>query len=367
MTTIKTLPLVDELSRRKTKRLFIKKIDDDSVSPFGIIIPSPQIRGYVVGKDDDSAFEDNEVVTIRRKKEYDTVIIDNQELIVIYEMEVVNAHLKIGAHTIIVKIDKSKRDALQEKTETGIYLPQIQGFQAMKYNLQYGEVISIGQESQKRYPELQVGDTAILHHTVESQDHRVTKIEKNESGAITYEYRIINTADNTNRDIFGKINLETGNILPFESFVFLEDNFNIVWHDDNNFRLSHYHDLESLNNRIKHLKDEYVIKAKAEMQMLKTNHKKLNPYINQHRDIGDSIDTAMIAAADSIVKVANALNRDFFLSCRIMAANSKIYDDCGLFTSERVIVGSKILYPIKLMGKKYLICTTKDLVAIDSE
>jgi hypothetical protein len=77
----------------------------------------------------------------------------------------------VGNHIITI-IDKKAQNALQEKLGN-IYIPPNYVF--MKYNLQFGPIISISKGAAKAFPKAEVGDLAIFHHSVEANyNHFIT-------------------------------------------------------------------------------------------------------------------------------------------------------------------------------------------------
>ena len=135
----------------------------------------------------------------------------------------------VSPFKIVVRIDMGAQKIKQSTTDAGLALSPI--YQYMLYMLQYGEVMEIGQEAQKLYPELSVGDTAILHHSVEYDPHRLLSNDKGEY-TIAYEYRIINCLNSTDREIFGAIKDEKlaghklgEKIVPFRDALFLAWDF----------------------------------------------------------------------------------------------------------------------------------------------
>jgi co-chaperonin GroES (HSP10) len=112
---------------------------------------------------------------------------------------------------IHVRIDKSKQLRKKELNH-GLIVPP--AFEYMIYNLQYGQITSVGDGVKD--PDVRVGRTAILHHTVEDRDQNLFHIEADRN-----ELRIVRvTKDKQSFQLFGVLD-EEGNIIPYDDFIFV--------------------------------------------------------------------------------------------------------------------------------------------------
>lgn len=115
--------------------------------------------------------------------------------------------MKVLPRFILIKIDKAKQKTLQEKVGNIYISPK---YLYMKFNLQYGEVMQIGERAAKVFPDMKVGNTAIFRHTIESDDWRLMHKEFNPKYPGDYsmrdEYRIVDTSSINGREILGYIN-----------------------------------------------------------------------------------------------------------------------------------------------------------------
>lgn len=80
-------------------------------------------------------------------------------------------------YNILVQIDKEAQKAKKSKVGN-ILIPE--QFTYMEYNLQYGTIVSIGDKAATVFPEAEIGDLAIFHHTIESD--KVPVLDKLENG-----------------------------------------------------------------------------------------------------------------------------------------------------------------------------------------
>lgn len=119
-------------------------------------------------------------------------------------------------HHAIVLIDKVAQVDLQSKTGTMI-LPH--KFLFMQYNLQYGPVISIGSDAHEDFPDMEIGDIAVFHHSVESIGTHLldTGIEDNTE----VEYRSVRvTADEVENQVYAILK-QDGRFIAHPHWIFL--------------------------------------------------------------------------------------------------------------------------------------------------
>jgi hypothetical protein len=118
----------------------------------------------------------------------------------------------------LVRIDKAQQTIKRTKTDSGVYLPP--AFIYMKYNLQWGTIEMLGDGVKRLFPEAAVGDIAILHHLVESnQTNRWVGTEPNGD-----ELRLAEVnPENGMRQIFGVVK-EDGELIPYKDWVFFDKN-----------------------------------------------------------------------------------------------------------------------------------------------
>lgn len=111
---------------------------------------------------------------------------------------------------IIVKIDKAaqKKKAFISST---IQVPP--EYEYMLYNLQYGEVVSVGSGINR--PELRVGVKALFHHRIESEDKSLVHVYENGD-----QLRWVSTnAEASSYQYYGVID-EEGNVIPSQEYIF---------------------------------------------------------------------------------------------------------------------------------------------------
>lgn len=119
---------------------------------------------------------------------------------------------------VLVEIDKTAQKAKQEKTKSGIFLSPKYVF--MKYNLQYGDVIAIGANVKKRFPQIEVGDIAIFNHKVEEVGSNLY-VRTLDNGN---EWRLVpDNEDLKNLQLYGIYKPDSGQIIPHPEYVFFKE------------------------------------------------------------------------------------------------------------------------------------------------
>ncbi len=289
-----------------------------------------------------------------RKQEnqmYGEVEIDGVDLHVLYEADIFRINGRVAPYRIIIKIDIGAQ-RIKRNSTMGIALSPL--FKFMLYNMQMGEIVDIGEDAAKMYPELCIGDTAIIHHSIESQDYRLIQQDIGKHD-VSYEYRIINCFDPQSREIFGKINYNKKNnkiidLTPFGENVFLKWNFNLFNADTNSeliefsSSLHKYHNLDDLKQVIAKNKSLAAEKAKLKVSGIKNVMAFVNPEVEQERAM--NLVWELKAIENEEKKIARRLSNDHLVVCRK-------YDITSI--PQYVITHYEELYPINLLGQKFLI------------
>lgn len=110
---------------------------------------------------------------------------------------------------ILVLIDKQKQKE-KTKLKSGFIVPP--AFEYMKYLLQYGPIVSVGEKVAD--PLIKVGRTAIFHHLIEEEDRKLIDVTPEGN-----EIRVVDSISyNSSHQLIGIID-EEGNIFPMASHV----------------------------------------------------------------------------------------------------------------------------------------------------
>lgn len=354
------------VNEKPHNRLFVEPISNISIGEDEIIIPDdvkgiPQ-KGIVVSVGFNAKYKEGDVIEYRKQEQgiFPTVNLDGRTLDVLFESDIYTVNGSAASHRIIIKIDMGEQSLKRNTTASGIALSPL--FQFMLRNLQYGEVMDIGADAALRYPELSVGDTAIIHHTVESQPYRLLKTEKGHYDNVLYEYRIINISkDVLSREIFGKLSqrllynrIHDTHIVPFDKNIFLKWEFDVFDTAvesasiliDMDYSLNGCHDIEDFRRTLD-------IKKKAAVRLFKikgsgiTNQLgQLDPENELNKPLIAHLENQMQELQREVAYRSSFINKNHLLTCTTVYPHQ---------INNKVVVPFNELYPINLMGKKYLI------------
>ncbi len=337
-------------------KIFVDATSGMDVNESGLLLPDSARgvtqKGIVFRASEDYCIKPGDRIEYRKSEQnmYPTIDIEGNIYDVLNETDVFLINGKVAPYRIIVRIDKVAQQAKQATTDSGLLRSQL--FLFMKANLQYGEVMEIGEEAQKFYPDMKVGDVAILHHSIEDKtgNYRIIRQEASKQNVLLYEHRIINAWETSNREILGRIvNRKEMIVSPYGKSVFLNWDFDVMTKavqssllfTDFETNLDKCHNLEDLSLTIDRQKKTYIAKAQAKV---KGTHKVLaatDPNFN--RDEFDRRETAYKEAQADALKVASYLQANHLVICKRV--------DNG----ERVVLPYKELYPIEILGKRFLI------------
>lgn len=133
--------------------------------------------------------------------------------------------LKAAPHYVLVKCSIAEQKKRQEKIGS-VIVPPSETY--MIYNMEWGEIISIGHKAHKNFPQMKVGHTIIMHHYVQGESKADSKINHLIHEDKKYRYYAITTQD-LSSDSFSRRNETYGvwdgeKIIPHPNFVFLKYN-----------------------------------------------------------------------------------------------------------------------------------------------
>lgn len=335
-------------------RIFVRPVssEENIVSNNYLAIPD-HVKGIIHSCPPDFKGRAGDPIEYRKQenKMYDEVEMDGIDLHVLYEADIFTINGKVAPYRIIVKIDVAAQ-RVKRNSVGQIALSPL--FQFMLYNMQMGEVIDIGAEAAKMYPDLHAGETAILHHSIESQEYRLIGEEMGKHG-VSYEYRIINCFDPQSKEIFGKINYNKNNnkiikLTTFGENVFLKWNFNLFNADTNSeliefsSSLNKYHNIDDLKQVVSKQKAHAAEKAKLKVSGIKNVMAFVNPELEPDRAMNLVLELKAIENEEK--KIARRLANDHLVVC-------KKYDTTE--SPQYVVTHYEELYPINLLGQKFLI------------
>lgn len=120
--------------------------------------------------------------------------------------------MPVAKQYMLVRIDMKMQSAKREKIGN-IFLSE--AILEMERYLQFGEILDIGEVGKRNFPEAQVGDIALFHHTIEDDDWRLINTDENGD-----EHRLVDCrGDNNNHELFGFI--RGTDLMPVKEYVFI--------------------------------------------------------------------------------------------------------------------------------------------------
>ncbi len=101
--------------------------------------------------------------------------------------------------------------------------------QDMRFNLQFGEIVMIGRKAGQIFPEAEMGDNLIVHHTVEYKERAENDMNWNDWHLIEeddkFEYRLVHAS----KEVLGVWKMKEEDtakaIIPYPDFVFCHPSF----------------------------------------------------------------------------------------------------------------------------------------------
>ena len=349
-------------------QIFVIPVTDTGVTDSGLLITQDTKgftqKGIVHLSPEKYGLKAGDTVEYRRQEVglYPQVNLDGQVMDVLFERDIFLINDKAAPYRMIVKVDLHAQHIKRNTADSGILLSPL--FIAMLHNLQFAEVVSIGKEAQKMYPQLHAHDTVIMHHCIESQNYRTVKYDTGKEGGATYAYYIVNCWEEKSREIFAKMHYEknTGKIIditPLNGNVFLKWNFNVLSGRAETSELlpadtdiTIYHTLDDMRNAIDQQKKIAAEKAKLKTAGIKMAISQANPDINKDR--WDMLNSEFAVMKKEETRVAQYLRKDHLVVCR--TAYPKM-------DPAYVITPYEELYPINILGQKFLIAIPDFLIA----
>lgn len=338
-------------------QIFIQPLSGAEVSESGLLIPSTvecvsrkgivfKAPAYLNLKPGDRVEYQNQV-----KGYYPEATIDGTKYEVLFISDIFKINDVVAPYRIIVKIDRALQSIKRNSTAAGLSLSPL--FMGMLRNLQHAEVIDMGEEAMKMYPELNIGDTAIIDHGVESQDYRLVKYDIGKNDTFTYEYRIINCFSPEDREIFGKLHYskKTNKIIsitPLGGSVFLEWNFSMFEDSthvsellDTDNTLSQYNNADDLRSVIRAQRANAAEKAK-----LKTSGIRQVMARTSNKDQYDVLESEFLTIEREEKRIAAFLHKNHWVVCKTVHPRH---------LPPYMISPYEELYPINILGHKFLI------------
>lgn len=248
--------------------------------------------------------------------------------------------MRVNRQFILVRIDKAAQ--LQKREKVGnIYISPM--FAYMAHNLQYGEIVQIGEKAQRNYPDAAIGDIAIFHHLIEGS---------NEDPAYEYlletlpngdELRLIDCTNNANDfKIFAFLKRQY--FVPTEQFVFVDRKITQI-------KRQYVSDF-LYNTGFEPSEDE----LRQKLQDLEAQQRTLNESLESCGDVDYSMQ--IIKGIEDIgrerERITQFLNADKFVKTKVTFLHPDTHKELGIDIGDEVICVEALLYGLDIMGEKYI-------------
>lgn len=272
-----------------------------------------------------------------------------------------------GRNYIIVKIDKKAQKHKREQLPSGIFIPP--DYAGMLYNLQYGEILSIGENAKITHPDAEIGDICLFKHTVEDDDTNLVKEEKEmfigPAGTefrVTFEHKVVLASHRMNNDetlepsteIYGIIKGD-GTLIPTDNYVFLSPNVTVFRNKPKAvgiiFDATYDDEMWGDPERIKIKLDELQV----HIDSLKQSYPK---FVQSSKDVdkGDEITRAI----ESIMREKEALtwelHRDKLCIATVQHINESTSRElCETYPGDQVLCLQNVLYALHIVEQRFLL------------
>lgn len=350
------------LNDRPYNQIFVLPVSEHEVSEGGILISSNvksvTKKGVVYDAPDFFTIKKGDKVEYQNNIDgyFPQTTINGVQYDVLFEQDIYIINGKVAPYRMIVKIDLVAQHLKRTTTEGGLKLSPL--FIHMLHNLQYAKVVAIGDEAQKKYPELRKGNTVIIDHGIESQNYRLVKYETGIHKGPVSESRILNCYDFSAREIFAKMRFDEKthkiiDITPIGGSVFFKWNIDLFEDKKSDSAsilletedtLSHYHNIDDLRNVITHKKSEAAEKAKIKVSGKKQILSRINRELAPQRHELLAAEIKAIQAEET--RLSAYLHKDHLVVCETIYPQQ---------LPKYIVSPYQELYPINILGQKFLI------------
>lgn len=226
--------------------------------------------------------------------------------------------------------------------------------QDMRFNLQFGEIVCIGDNAAKNFPEAEMGDNLIVHHAVEYKEKATGDknwndwhlIEANEH----FEYRMAHSQ----KEVMGVWKIKETDmakaIVPYHTYVFCHHAFkksefqfkNGIWVPDGWVKSS-----DDLNAELEELKAQIIELNTSSVMQERQSEKNAD----KQREIKTAIDNINLQRRD----ITKQLHRKHLVECRIIFINKNTNEfyKSDLVPGDTVMTDYYTLYPLDIFGTHY--------------
>lgn len=242
-----------------------------------------------------------------------------------------------------------KEIKLGERTFEIVLPPHTIDFQ---YNLQIGEIISIGTIAGKEFPDALVGDILIFHHAVEHKPRTEGDTLYNDFHLIDTdpegnEYRIVNYAT----ELFGVLKLADAVIVPYKKFIFchksiakssMQKNKNGIWLPD-----AWEVTIEQQQEQI----DELTAEITEIMSSSVMNEQRTEQNYKKKEEIEKRVREVMAERA----AISRKMNQKKLVELTVVFINPLTSEEVGtdINAGDKLLAEYNTLYPLDIYGQQY--------------
>ena len=269
--------------------------------------------------------------------------------------------MRVNKPYIFVRIDKKaqreKRETLKKIAGTDLVLYGSPNYAYMARNLQYGEILQVGEWAQRNFPEAQPGDIAIFHHSIEGDMDSIAcdrLIDREPDGnEIIY-------LDGSNRDmnyeVYGIIKSGTNELIPAEQWVFLHTVISRVQKEAVSSLILTEESLQETDEQLR-----------LRLEVLTTDCEKLKNTRKQtsHPEDRGSITRQIDSMYAERERITNFLNSTKFAKATVVAINSRTSKElAGVDAEGKILTVEDYLYPLEVLGHRFLLIGKEDVIGI---
>lgn len=252
---------------------------------------------------------------------------------------------------IFVRIDKAAQKRKREMINGLLY--RNLNFAFMQCNLQYGEILQIGEKAQQYFPDARPGDYAVFHHTIEGEpgnnaDEYIVDIEPNGD-----EIRWLDgTVDH---HVYAIIKRDTNELIA---------GFNHVFFDTKIRRYSKRPESTSVITGETKEEDDDQMRERLERE-----NEEVRRLTAAHDAMQDPVERADIARVlDGLVancqRITKYLNTEKLASATIFAINPRTARELEVSEGDTVIVIQDYLDALEIFDQRFLRIHKDDLVGL---
>lgn len=262
--------------------------------------------------------------------------------------------MRVNRQYILVKIDKEKQKAYQEKIGN-IFVPA--QYLYMKFYLQYGQVMQVGEKAARQFPHIQVGDTLIFRHAVEHDPWRLLYTEYNPKYPRDYtmqdEFRVV-TGDDWG--VLGYIKPD-GTWMPNEAYLYIQEEVSLVAREHvSTLFTGAYADMWKDTSAIE--------RALEEMKLDMQNIRDTIPGIHDYKKLEET-HSYLGKKAQDMERLTKTLHAKKVCKAKVALVGQQTSRELEIKKGTDILIEDyALLYNINVLGNKYFIINKQDVLGV---